>query len=208
MKSYVYCITCAVNNKIYVGKTNNPIKRWKSHQEANSARAGGMLIHAAIKKYGHENFKFEVLLECDSEEIAFSEETKLIRKLNSTDRSKGYNMNEGGRGGVNPTAEVRKKIGLKHRGKKISDEQKAKISAVHKGKVLSLETRQKMSESRTGSKNGRYRRPVSAETRKKISEARLAGIARRAEIKRLSQISEDALRNLQIAVNAGDTDGW
>lgn len=179
MNSSVYCITCLINGKRYVGKSNDPERRWRDHCEANALKAGGMLIHRAIRKHGSENFKFEVLSTFDTEDAAFEEERRLIAELKLTDRSFGYNMNEGGRGGHNPSAEVREKIGAKHRGKKISDAQKAMISARHKGKTISEDSRRKMSESRTGEKNGRYQMTVSSETSKRISDGVRTAWARR-----------------------------
>lgn len=169
MKSYVYCITCLTNGKRYVCKTNDPERRWRDHRELNASRAGGMFIHQAIRKYGPENFRFDVVAECRSEDEAFETEHKLIVEWRTNDRENGYNLNEGGRGGCNPSELVRQKIGAKHRGKKISDEQKVIISARHKGKVMSEEARRKMSQSRTGAGNGRYQKSVSKETRARIS---------------------------------------
>jgi hypothetical protein len=121
-------------------------------------------------KYGAQNFKFEIVAECSSEEEAFELEKKFIVEWQTTDRSKGYNMNEGGCGGINPTPEVREKIGARHRGKKISDKQKEMISKVHKGKVMSEESCRKMSASRTGSGNGRYGMIASEETKAKMKK--------------------------------------
>lgn len=171
MISFVYCVTCLLNGKRYVGKTNHPDRRWKEHCNPDPNSMGGMILPLAVIKHGAENFKFEIVAECSSEEEAFELEKNFIREWQTTDRSKGYNLNEGGRGGVNPTAEVREKIGARHRGKKISDAQKEMISKVHKGKILSEETRKKMSRSRTGAGNSRYGKPVSEETRKKMSES-------------------------------------
>lgn len=172
MKSYVYCITCLVNGKCYIGKTNDPERRWRDHCEPKASNAGGMLIHRAIKKHGPENFKFEVIAECESEDEAFEVEHRLITERGTSDLTKGYNLNEGGRGGRNPSELVRQKIGAKHRGKKISDAQKAMISARHKGKAVSKETRQKMSESRSGSGNHRWGKTWSEETRRRIAETK------------------------------------
>lgn len=179
MKSYVYCITCLVNGKRYVGKANDPEKRWHDHQTDADDGSNQMLIHRAIRKHGPENFRFEVVAECASEDEAFEAEHRLIVEWKTTDLTKGYNLNEGGRGGRNPSELVRQKIGEKHRGKKISDTQKAMISARHKGKVMSEESRRKMSESRTGDRNGRYRMPVSEETMARISAGVKASWARR-----------------------------
>ena len=57
-KMYIYQITNLINNKIYIGKTNNPQKRWDNHKCSNDPN---MVIARALRKYGINNFKFEVL---------------------------------------------------------------------------------------------------------------------------------------------------
>ncbi len=57
---YVYQITNLINNKKYIGITNNYIKRWSNHKSGNSKN---MVIGRAIEKYGIENFKFEILFD-------------------------------------------------------------------------------------------------------------------------------------------------
>ena len=87
---YIYKITNIINNKIYIGKSKgNNNKRWKIHL---CISAGGkekyprlfFAIHAAIKKYGSENFRFEILQNTDNEDHAFILEKywiSFLRKL-------------------------------------------------------------------------------------------------------------------------------
>lgn len=49
---YVYKITNKINNKLYIGITNNYKKRWANHKCCNSPN---MIIAKAIKKYGVQN---------------------------------------------------------------------------------------------------------------------------------------------------------
>ena len=55
---YLYMITNLINQKRYIGITNNPKQRWSNHRLAKDQ---SMAIARAIKKYGADNFKFEVL---------------------------------------------------------------------------------------------------------------------------------------------------
>jgi predicted GIY-YIG superfamily endonuclease len=53
--------------KIYIGKTTNFKKRiynhiWNSKRKLNSK----VILYSAIRKYGSENIKWEVLYECQS----------------------------------------------------------------------------------------------------------------------------------------------
>lgn len=45
-KKYIYKITNLINNKIYIGQTNNPNRRWKEHCNSNS---GCIKLRNAIK---------------------------------------------------------------------------------------------------------------------------------------------------------------
>lgn len=89
---YIYQITNLINNKIYIGQTNNITKRWSNHKCCNSPT---MLIAKAINKYGVENFKFEVLYRNISiEEIDELEKRTIIEKNSIVPN--GYNVAEGG----------------------------------------------------------------------------------------------------------------
>ena len=93
----IYKITNLVNKKIYVGQSINIIERWKQHQYKafNSKEvAYNSAIHAAFRKYGVENFSFEVLEECKIEELD-KKEREWIEKLNSL-APNGYNILIGG----------------------------------------------------------------------------------------------------------------
>lgn len=94
---YVYQITNKVNNKKYIGITNNPKKRWENHK-CNSDPT--MVIAKAIQKYGKNNFEFTILLSGLSIEEASNKEVELIYKLN-TRVPNGYNVAEGGQYNIN-----------------------------------------------------------------------------------------------------------
>jgi group I intron endonuclease len=138
MKSYVYKITNNVNGKIYFGKTNNPLKRWKRYQQGYDVDNNAMLIRLAIKKFGIENFQFNVIAVFQTEEDAFLSERAFIISHETTNRKIGYNMNEGGIGGVNPCEAVRQKISCARKGKKISDNQRKKMFKLSELEVTQL----------------------------------------------------------------------
>ena len=92
---YLYVITNLINNKKYVGITNNPKKRWDAHKKAQDK---DMVIAKAIKKYGSENFTFEVLLDNIPEEEIDAYEQEYIKKLEThVSTGKGYNVSWGGK---------------------------------------------------------------------------------------------------------------
>jgi len=88
----VYLITNTLNNKQYIGVTNNSLQeRWKSHLYDNN------VISKAIKKYGKEHFSIEAIHECDTMDEAYSLEPKFIIEHN-TQYPNGYNISLGGKG--------------------------------------------------------------------------------------------------------------
>lgn len=92
---YVYKITNLINDKGYIGITNNPKKRWENHKCNNDP---SMVIAKAIKKYGKENFSFEILLSNVSLDEIDSIEQEYIEKYQThVSTGKGYNVSRGGR---------------------------------------------------------------------------------------------------------------
>lgn len=103
MKKHVYKITNLVNNKIYIGQTNNLKRRFSEH--INDKRKDNP-IHRALKKYGKDNFTFEVLYH--GEEYN-QKEIDLIDYYDTTNKSKGYNILSGGQdssGENNPMSKI------------------------------------------------------------------------------------------------------
>ena len=93
---YLYQITNLINGKIYIGQTNNIQKRWSNHKCGNSPN---QVIAKAIKKYGKENFQFEVLYRNISIEDIDELEIKTIQEKNSLVPN-GYNVSRGGGGNL------------------------------------------------------------------------------------------------------------
>lgn len=104
---YVYQITNLINNKIYVGK-HKSIK----HPDSNGYYGSGKQINAAIKKYGIDNFKKEILHYCSSLEEMAKIEEKIVTE-DFVKRKDTYNMHKGGFGGfehINLDPEKRQQV--------------------------------------------------------------------------------------------------
>lgn len=96
MIPYIYKITNTINQKSYIGKTEqaDPLRRWKEHlREARKKRSATRALYRAIRKYGEEHFIFEVLEETDTPS---EREKHYIKKYNTY--KKGYNETLGGDG--------------------------------------------------------------------------------------------------------------
>ena len=93
MYYYVYQITNLINGKIYVGKHKSA-----KHPLYDNYYGSGKQISAAIKKYGKENFKKEVLHFCSSLEEMSDREAEIVTE-DFVKRKDTYNMHKGGPGG-------------------------------------------------------------------------------------------------------------
>ena len=83
----IYKITNTVNGKFYIGK----------HQTENlddGYMGSGKLVKRAIKKYGKDKFKKEILFLCESGQEMDQKEKELVEVGSHT-----YNLCEGGKGG-------------------------------------------------------------------------------------------------------------
>jgi len=81
----VYKTTNLINYKFYVGqdKNNNP-----------KYLGSGLILNLAIKKYGSENFRKDILEYCSSREELNTREKFWIKLTRA--RELGYNITEGG----------------------------------------------------------------------------------------------------------------
>ncbi len=129
MYGVIYKISNDINSKLYIGKTTKPVEvRFKQHKYSKSA------IGNAIRKYGIEHFKVEVLEECDTLEQLNEREIFWIKELN-TKYPNGYNLTDGGEGAVNPSQITRDKISQTKTGRPghiQTAEEKAKRAASNK----------------------------------------------------------------------------
>lgn len=156
----IYCITCLVNGKMYIGQTVQLLdNRWRRHV-LSTQRGSDHKFHRAIRKYGEENFTVEEVMtvSAPTKEILKKKldyvEMRLIKRFNT--KINGYNSTDGGDKGT---------VGLK-----MSEEAKKKISEAKRRENLSAEQRKKLSESKIGEKNPFYHRTHSEDSRKRISE--------------------------------------
>lgn len=155
----IYKITNLLTNKIYIGQDskNNP-----------KYLGSGKILKRAIKKYGKENFKKEVLEECNNQIELDNREQYWINLLNTTNQNIGYNISFGGQTGW-------------HKGLKHSEETKKLFSETRKGKLTgnkngmygkkhTEDAKKKMANPQFGDKNGMYGKKHTEDTKKKMSQ--------------------------------------
>lgn len=97
---YLYRITNLLNGKVYIGQSNNN-RRWSQHKYfARHPEQTGQYIHRAMAKYGVENFIFEAIATCRTQEDTDETESILIIQYDSRNKECGYNSKIGGIGDI------------------------------------------------------------------------------------------------------------
>lgn len=144
----VYRTVNLINNKEYIGihKTKN----------LNDGYLGsGYNIMKAIKLYGKENFRKEILFIFYNSEDMINKEYELVNE-EYVKREDTYNLVSGGIYREYMSEESKNKISITHRGKSISEEHKIKLREVNKGRKISEKERLERSIRMTGENNPMY----------------------------------------------------
>lgn len=98
MSCGIYKYQNSINQKIYIGKAQDIAQRVRDHRyNASNPERDNCVFHKALRKYGEENFIFEIVEECDKS-ILDEREQYWIAYYNSQ-LPNGYNMTSGGDGG-------------------------------------------------------------------------------------------------------------
>ena len=167
MIGYIYLIIDLTNWKKYVGQHHYHLEKLDSNYHGS-----GHIIRQIYKKRPH-TLKEVYLKTCYTQEELDEWEQYYI-KFYDTLYPNGYNLEEGGRGGV-PSEETRRKLSEANKGKPahnkgvpMSEEQKKKLSESKKN--ISDETRKKISEAKKGKPAPNKGKPMSEEQKKKLSE--------------------------------------
>ena len=100
----IYKITNLITNKIYIGKTNDSERRWKDHQRlafTKGHKEYNKALYQSMRKYGIENFIFELIEEIEEYDILSGQREKYwVSYFDSYNN--GYNETLGGDGGSKP----------------------------------------------------------------------------------------------------------
>lgn len=128
-KAGVYCITCIVNNKKYIGCSKNIYSRINNHKyslEKQSLKQENQYFIDDFKKYGYKKFNYEVL-EYTSENLK-DKEFYYINLYDTINRKKGYNLRrDNSKNGMIALKETRKKYSEAQRERFSKKEERDKI---------------------------------------------------------------------------------
>lgn len=94
-KTGIYKITNLKNNMAYIGQARNIRDRWSDHIKAGLGidTPGRNKLYPAMLTFGVENFSFEILEECSTEDL--NEREKFYIEFYETNNF-GYNITKGG----------------------------------------------------------------------------------------------------------------
>lgn len=89
----IYKVTNQLNNKVYIGQSEDIYKRWEAHKVRAYNEKYQYKFYEAVRKYGLENFVFTIIELCDFERLD-EREQYWIKYYDSYNN--GYNSTEGG----------------------------------------------------------------------------------------------------------------
>ena len=88
----IYRILNTINNKVYIGCSNNIYYRWATHTNLlNRNEHYNKYLQDDWNNYGADNFEFSILERCSDDE-KFEIEKIYIDKYHSTNKNVGYNI--------------------------------------------------------------------------------------------------------------------
>lgn len=179
MTHFIYLTINLITNEKYIGKHCGDIN--------DNYLGSGKILQRAIKKYGKENFKREILYISKNAQENNEKEKEFIKAFNAVEDRTFYNISEGGDGGdifhllpVEQQEELREQarqrvtgVNNPRYGVHLSEETKEKIRCNRNTKYMQTEEyRQTMSEATLGEKNGMYGKRHTEEAKQKMSEAK------------------------------------
>lgn len=155
----IYKIT-SPTGKVYIGQSIEIGRRKSYYKQMKCTRQPK--IYNSLKKHGWDKHKFEIIHECQREELN-KLEVYYISLFKSFNSEFGLNLQSGGDVKLQ-SEETKRKISLANKGRVISIESRKKLSEAHKGKILSKEVRANMSKAQN------LRAPASEDTKRKVRE--------------------------------------
>ena len=149
----IYSIVNILNNKCYIGSSSNFRRREQIHKsQLKNNRHHNLYLQRSWNKYGKDNFKFEIIEECDVKKL-FKKEEEYIDLIKPE-----YNIGSIG-GGDNITNNPNR------------DEIIKNITNVTVNRYKTMSKEERLAKfSQPGNKNGMYGKTHSEKTRKIISK--------------------------------------
>ena len=149
----IYMVTNTINGDCYIGQSKDIRRRWWMHKGSRTNIKKLPIVGKAMKEFGINNFKLEILEEC-SVDVLDERERHYIAKFNPT-----YNVLNGGKAGFEVPEFIRDKCrqgALKQWNDMSEDQRQHVITHQLKGPAVghevSEETRAKLRQANLGKK--------------------------------------------------------
>lgn len=164
----IYKIT-SPSGRVYIGQSINIVNRWRSYRSLSCSEQSA--IYNSLRKYGVDNHKFEVLIECNIDELndleRYYQDLYNVLKTGLNCRLTGAEDRAG-----KLSEEHKRKIGLAHKGRSPSPQCFIALKNKIKGVPLTQEVKDKISFALKGEKSVHY-------GKKKNPESVAKGVAKR-----------------------------
>lgn len=147
----IYKITNNINGKIYIGQTRYSLEKRKSQHYQKFKSGVKTKLYSAFRKYGWENFHWEVLEYANSKDKLNKLEIYYIELFDSIHN--GYNMVAGGNSNVMDIPSVRKKHNDIMRSEEVRNKISRTLKEYRKNNPFTKEHRQRLHESMIGNHN-------------------------------------------------------
>ena len=112
----IYKIVNEVSGKVYVGSAVDMNHRWNEHKRTlRENKHHSIHLQRAWNIYGKDNFRFEIIEECEKEKL-IEREQHWMNFYKSYNENKGYNISPtaGSKLGIKSSEETKKKISKNH----------------------------------------------------------------------------------------------
>jgi group I intron endonuclease len=162
----VYKVTNLIDGNIYIGQTVQSLWRRRRAHENLSCRPS-TYFHRALAKHGFANFTWDIVESCSTKDCLHEREQFWIDHF-ACMAPAGYNSAEGGKGGAYLESH-KQRISIAMTGRKLSAETRQKLGLAHRGKKLSPAHIAAL-KGKTGENNHFFGRTHSEETRRLIGE--------------------------------------
>lgn len=147
----VYKATNKVNGKCYIGQTRHSLERRKSSHLRNAKKGVNTHFYNAIRKYGEENFEWEIICSTNDKKRLNELETFYITKYDSI--KNGYNMVDGGDNNIMDIETVKTKHDLIMQSDAVRNKISQSVKKYRQENPFTDEHRRKISEKAKGNHN-------------------------------------------------------
>ena len=193
----IYKIT-SPTKKVYIGQSVDIKNRLSKYKKLKCKAQPA--IYNSLLKYGFDKHKFEILCECNIEEL--NDKERYYQDAFSATGKNGLNckLTTASYRSGKFSKESKLKMSESQKGKKHSEETKRKMSEAGKGREHSEEHKLKNSEAKKGERNHNFGIKLSEETKLKMSEAKKGKKRPEETVKKMREAQKKIILNTETGI--------